>query len=267
MVTTPSAAGGAAFPIESNATSGGYYMQNLVSIAEYLISNGYSPAAAAGVAGTIAGESTGNPSSFGSAGAGLLGWTPPSAAKPTPLTYGPNPGTWDAQLIDMLTYANDNSAEAVARGGVDLASLKKATSPTQAAEWWTAFEGPLVPGSDIRNGVVNQVYSQVKNFKPNSAYTTAIGGAGTSAAAAAGLADTAAAISKPAPYSALGVPSVLGQVSGLSRDVATGLDYIFGMFGKGQGWRIAFFVIFAIFALLAVGTFTKGAGIPIPVPV
>lgn len=259
MVTTPSDAGGAAFPVESNAVSGGYYMQNLVSIAEYLISNGFSPAAAAGVAGTIAGESTGNPSSYGSSGAGLIGWTPPSSASPTKLTYGPNPGTWDDQLIDLLTYANDNSAEAVARGGVDLATLKTATSPTQAATWWSAFEGPLNPGSDIRDDVVNQVYSNVKNYKANSAYTTAIGGSAGSSSGPAG--------STPAAYSTIGLGSIMSQITGLTRDIATVLDYIFGMFGKGQGWRIAFTIAFIVFLLLAIGTFTKGSGMSIPVPV
>ena len=270
MVTTPSAAGGAAFPAESNAVSGGYYMQNLVSIAEYLISNGYSPAAAAGVAGTIAGESTGNPSSYGSSGAGLIGWTPPSSAKPTPLTYGPNPGTWDDQLIDLLTYANDNSAEAVNRGGVDLATLKKATSPTQAATWWSAFEGPLNPGSDIRDSVVNQVYSNVKNYKANSAYTTAVGGSTTATSTpASNPAASEASELSPSTLSAFGtsVANQLAPATGLFHGIATVLDYIFSMFGQGQAWRIAFTIGFIVILLLSVKFFLNGSNISIPVPI
>lgn len=70
--------------------------------------------------------------------------------------------------------------------------------------------------------------------------------------------------SAPASYSTLGVGNLLSQASGLTRDVATVLDYIFGMFGKGQGWRIAFVLVFAVFGILAVTTFAKSTGISFP---
>ena len=47
----------------------------------------------------------------------------------------------------------------------------------------------------------------------------------------------------PASYSSLGVGSVLSGASGLLKDVATVLDYAFGMFGRGQGWRLAFTIV------------------------
>lgn len=83
-------------------------------------------------------------------------------------------------------------------------------------------------------------------------------------AAATGLANVAAAAAKPAAYSSLGVGSVLSDANGLTRDIATALDYIFGMFGKGQGWRFAFLVVFAIFGIFAITTFAKSTGVSFP---
>jgi hypothetical protein len=165
----------ASYPTESNAVSGGYYMTNLDSIAQYLESNGFSQAAAAGIAGTIAGESGGNPESVGSGGAGLIGNTPPYPGEVT----GNAQKDFDSQLNNLIQYADSNSAEAVARGGVNLATLKNATNPTQAASWWSAFEGPLVPGSDIRTNVVNQVYQDLNGYKPSSGYVNTAAGTAT----------------------------------------------------------------------------------------
>ena len=65
----------------------------------------------------------------------------------------------------------------------------------------------------------------------------------------------------PASYGALGVSSLLSQVSGLTRDVAVVLDYFFGMFGHGQAWRIAFFLVMAVFGIMAVAIFAKESGL------
>jgi hypothetical protein len=173
----------ASYPTESNAVSGGYYENNLVAEAEFLMANGYSRAAAAGIAGTTAGESAGNPESVGSGGAGLIGWTPPSSASPhSNIVTGNAQQDFDNQLDDLLAYANSNSSEAVARGGVNLSTLKGATDPTQAASWWSAFEGPLVPGSDVRGSVATDVYNALSGYSPNTGYTQpAAGGAQTTA--------------------------------------------------------------------------------------
>jgi Phage tail lysozyme len=150
--------------------SSGSDMQNLMELAEFLVRNGFSDAAAAGVCGTVFGESGGNPESVGSGGAGLIGWTPASSM----VQYG---GTCKAagignnspsvdfqnQAQALLSYANANSSDAVNRGGVDLATLKTATSPTQAGTWWSAFEGPLNPGSDVRNSVATQIFNELQN--------------------------------------------------------------------------------------------------------
>lgn len=165
------------YPTVSQSQSGGYYMDNLVSIGQFLISNGYSAAAAAGIAGTIAGESTGNPESAGSGGDGLIGWTPPGSAQPSgsDIPTGNWQKDFDSQLTALINYANSNSQEAVSRGGVDLSTLKAATDPVQAASWWSAFEGPLVPGSDIRTGVVQQIAQNLQGYKPNSGYVLPAG--------------------------------------------------------------------------------------------
>jgi cell wall-associated NlpC family hydrolase len=51
------------------------------------------------------------------------------------------------------------------------------------------------------------------------------------------------ATNTPVAASSLGTSSVLTQASGLLKDVATVLDYIFGMFGRGQGWRTVFTLV------------------------
>lgn len=164
------------FPPETDQVSGGYYYDNLVAIGQYLEANGYSRAAAAGVAGTIAGESAGNPESVGSGGAGLIGWTPPDSAGPIrPIVTGNRTPDWQHQLTDLLAYADANSQEAINRGGVDLATFKRATDPLQAARWWSEFEGPLVPGSDIRNEVVQQVFTDLATYTPNGNWTQPAG--------------------------------------------------------------------------------------------
>lgn len=68
------------------------------------------------------------------------------------------------------------------------------------------------------------------------------------------------------------IGGVLSGATGLLRDVATVLDYVFGMFGRGQGWRMVFTLIsaaalFASYkALVAAGAVPAGF-IPSRVPV
>lgn len=178
------------YPTVSTQNSGGVYQDNLVSIGQFLMSNGFSQAAAAGVAGTIAGEGEGSPEVSGSAGWGLLGWTPPTQGSPNPQSSAFHGNSdlsvesdyttkvpaatlqsdFNKQLEDLIGYAQSNSAEAVSRGGVDLQSLEKATDPNQAATWWSEFEGPANPGSDVRSADVSLVYSALNGYKPNSGY-------------------------------------------------------------------------------------------------
>jgi Lysozyme like domain len=64
-----------------------------------------------------------------------------------------------------------------------------------------------------------------------------------------------------ASYSTLGVGDVISAVTGPARDLATALDYVFGMFGRGQGWRLAFTIIaagalYASYRFIAAGALT-----------
>jgi hypothetical protein len=63
----------------------------------------------------------------------------------------------DTQSEALIRYARANQSEAIARGGVDLPTLARSTNATQAAQWWSAFEGPLVPGSDLDPGLIDSI--------------------------------------------------------------------------------------------------------------
>lgn len=82
---------------------------------------------------------------------------------------------------------------------------------------------------------------------------------------------TSGSTSSTAPTST-NVSSALSGATGLLRDVATALDYVFGMFGRGQGWRMIFTLIAAIAlygsykALVSAGAVPQGL-IPQVVPV
>ena len=73
----------------------------------------------------------------------------------------------------------------------------------------------------------------------------------------------------PATPDSTGTSGVLSQASGLLKDVATVLDYVFGMFGRGQGWRLMFTLITIAAAYMSYKVLVGSSGphVPIPVPV
>lgn len=150
----------------SSTTQGGYYLDNLVTEAAYMMSLGYSAAAAAGVAGASAGESSGSPEAVGSGGAGLIGWTPPTKAAPyQPIVTGNPSRDFDAQLVDVAYYNQQQGAQANA-------DLEQQTDPVAAADIYSQeFERPLVTDSDVRPNVARYVYDSLTG-KP-TAFTTA----------------------------------------------------------------------------------------------
>lgn len=150
----------------SGTVTDGYYLDNLVAEASYLVNQGYSPASAAGVAGASAGESSGNPEAVGSGGAGLIGWTPPSKAAPyQPIVTGNPTQDFDTQLPDVLYYNNQQGQQANA-------DLQQQTDPVAAADIYSQeFERPLVTDSDVRPDVARYVYDKLTG-KP-TAFTTA----------------------------------------------------------------------------------------------
>lgn len=153
--SSSAAAGGSATNVTSSS-------DNYLAIARYLVSNGYSIAAAAGIVGCIAGESGGDPEALedkgtpvasNSGGGGLIQWTPISAHA-NYVTGNPS-ADLDTQLPAIIAYNN-------AQGGSLVQMLKVMTDPVQAADFYSQhFERPAVANSDVRAGVATSVYNQL----------------------------------------------------------------------------------------------------------
>jgi LysM repeat protein len=130
---------------------------NLLAIGQFLVGNGYSKAAAAGIASCIDGESEGNPESVGDGGGGLIGWTPLSSAQPSA-----NVVTGNVEQ-DMLTQLNDilfyNSHE-IGQSAVN--QLNSISDPVAAADFFSQnFERPAVTDSDVVPSVAQQIFSDL----------------------------------------------------------------------------------------------------------
>ena len=130
---------------------------NLLAIGQFLVGNGYSKAAAAGIASCIDGESEGNPESVGDGGGGLIGWTPLSSAQPNANIVTGNVGQ------DMLNQLNDilfyNSNE-IGQSAVN--QLNAISDPVSAADFFSQnFERPAVTDSDVVPSVAQQIFSDL----------------------------------------------------------------------------------------------------------
>jgi Phage tail lysozyme len=147
-----SSSGGSA-AVQSDIANGNYTL----AIGQYLVNNGYSAAAAAGVASCVDGESGANPESEGSGGGGLIGWTPLGSAQPDANIITGNVSVdMVTQLADILYY---NSHE-IGQSEVD--ELNSQTDPVAAADFYSQnFEKPAVTDSDVRTSVAEQVYSEL----------------------------------------------------------------------------------------------------------
>jgi len=130
---------------------------NLLAVGQYLVDNGYSKAAAAGVASCIDGESAGNPESEGSGGGGLIGWTPLGSAHPNANIITGNPATdMITQLQDILYY---NASEI---GQTWVTQLNNQTDPVAAADFFSQhFEKPAVTDSDVRTNIAQQIFTEL----------------------------------------------------------------------------------------------------------
>jgi LysM repeat protein len=130
---------------------------DLLAVAQFLQENGYSKAAAAGVASCVDGESGGNPESVGSGGGGLIGWTPIGSAAPNSnIITGNAEQDMMTQLQDILFY---NSNEI---GQAQVAQLNSIGDPLQAADFYSQnFEKPAVIDSDVVASVAEQVFAQL----------------------------------------------------------------------------------------------------------
>jgi LysM repeat protein len=141
--------------VQQDVSSGNY----LLAVGQYLVENGYSDAAAAGVASCVDGESGGNPESVGTGGGGLIGWTPIGSAAPNSnIITGSASQDMMAQLSDLLYY---NSTE-IGQSMVD--ELNGQTDPVAAADFYSQnFEKPAVTDSDVVPSVAEQIYSELSS--------------------------------------------------------------------------------------------------------
>jgi Phage tail lysozyme len=121
---------------------------NVTAIVSFLLANGYSDNAAAGIAGNMYQESKGNPESEGMGGGGLIGFTPLPAGYVTG-----NPATdLQTQLNAVLTY-NQGWASY-------LPALNAAASPADAASIYvTDFERAGIPAASTREASADNVAS------------------------------------------------------------------------------------------------------------
>jgi LysM repeat protein len=150
--STQSSSGGSS-AVQADIADG----NNLLAIGQFLVDNGYSKAAAAGVASCVDGESGGNPESVGDGGGGLIGWTPLSSAAPNSnIVTGNAAQDMLTQLSDILYY---NSNEI---GQSRVAELNSQTDPVAAADFFSQnFERPAVTDSDVVPSVAEQVFSEL----------------------------------------------------------------------------------------------------------
>lgn len=151
---------------------------NYETIANYLVGNGYSKAAAAGICGCIAGESSGNPlavensSDPGSGGIGLIQWTPGSAypAVLESIQSGNATTAMQAQLPAIIEYNNGIGANYISM-------LNQQTDPVGAADFYSQyFEKPASLYSDVEPSIAQEVYGYLTSSASASGAVASTGG-------------------------------------------------------------------------------------------
>jgi hypothetical protein len=122
--------------------------ENVTAIVNFLVGNGYSHNAAAGIAGNIYQESKGDPESEGMGGGGLIGWTP----LPSGYVTGNAEADLQTQLNAILTF-NQGWASYIP-------ALNAAASPAAAADIYvTDFERAGIPAASTREASAQAVAS------------------------------------------------------------------------------------------------------------
>jgi hypothetical protein len=154
---SPSSPGGGSASLSAAGEQDIANGNELTAVGQFLVANGYSKAAAAGVASCVDGESGGNAESVGSGGGGLIGWTPFGSAAPNPNIITGNPAQdMMTQLADILYY----NANEIGQSQVD--QLNSISDPVAAADFYSQnFEKPAVTDSDVAPSVAIQVFSSL----------------------------------------------------------------------------------------------------------
>jgi Phage tail lysozyme len=143
---TPTASATQATTATLSCNGGGLLPANVTAIVSFLLANGYSHNAAAGIAGNIYQESKGDPESIGMGGGGLIGWTP----LPSGFVTGNYSADLQTQLAALLTYNQGWSGY--------LPALNSASSPASAAYIYvTDFERAGIPAASTREQAATDV--------------------------------------------------------------------------------------------------------------
>jgi len=154
------------YQAQNGRSPSGYYDENILNMARFLMANGYSRIGASGIAGCVAGESGGDPESMeipedapgtGSGGGGFIQWTPISAY---PGLVTGNPTADLNNQFEAILRFNNNS-------GSSISQLNAQSSPVAAADFYSQFfERPLNTNSDVRASVANSVYAALGGPPP-----------------------------------------------------------------------------------------------------
>lgn len=149
---------------------------------------------------------------------------------------------------ELLTNPLDNAKAAVALSKDTLAGL---------VSNWTQYEGKTEAQVEAEAAADQKAAGQAVSGAPTPNNANA-GSAGTTGAAGTGTSGTPTTTGTPGSDSTVNQGQsaitssggwdplgLLDDVTGLARDVATVIDYVFGMFGRGQGWRVVFTLAFA----------------------
>lgn len=151
-ISAPASASGQAGTSASVAS--GSNRDNLLTAAEYLMQNGYSRAAAAGIAGCISGESGGDPEAIGDQGTSF-GLIQEHGSQYSSLVTGSKTADFDRQLPAIIAYNN-------AQGAGLIQMLNSISDPVQAADFYSQkFERPAITNSDVRPADARWVYDQL----------------------------------------------------------------------------------------------------------
>ena len=134
--------------VSCSGSASGMVPANYAAIVNFLTSHGYTPNAAAGIAGNIWQESGGNPESVGDGGGGLIGWTP----LPGGYVTGNPSADLQTQLAAILTFNQIWSQY--------IPALNAASSPAAAAAIYvTDFERAGIPAVGNREAAAEAVAS------------------------------------------------------------------------------------------------------------
>jgi LysM repeat protein len=144
--TAPSTSASGGSTVTCSANAQGMVPANYAAIVSFLTAHGYTGIAAAGIAGNIYQESTGDPESVGSGGGGLIGFTPLPAGYVT----GNAAADLQTQLNAILAYNQQWSQF--------IPALNAASTPTEAADiYMNDFERPGIPAASNREAAAQAV--------------------------------------------------------------------------------------------------------------